>query len=218
MKRRSPRWTKPLSPKLSLSRCFPAMLASLFLLLAGCATTAKTPTDSSPIAATGSPAEQLSRKVNQWHDSALAGMSTPFIFDEEKVHDFARIFIARACPDEAGSAQAAVSAKCNRRFGAAVAEVLHERYFAADTDAVQAHCRAEPLTCEDARTFEVLFRQEHNAGIERSRADKLEKITEWKDGRITAQALEQALHFSFELSNGELTTPVPGPARNPAGG
>jgi hypothetical protein len=65
----------------------------------------------------------------------------------------------------------------------------------------------------------VLFREEHNAGIERSRADKLAKISEWKEGKLSDVALEQALHFHFELSNGELITHMPPSAsRNPAGG
>jgi hypothetical protein len=164
----------------------------LCLTLAGCASSPKV-----------TEYQELENNVSSLHESSIFKDTDQRLFTPASIDTFQIKFAEEYCTS-------GVSEKdCSEQFKRAAAGRLSEIYFAADTTKVTETCANEWLVCADLISLETLFRRLHNASVEESRYEKLSKIENWRQGKLTDEQLKQALHLDFKFEDGKLTLAVP---------
>lgn len=136
-------------------------------------------------------------EINQIHDAARFGDGAPYLLDSRRAYDYSTQFAASHCAFGSKKMEPLFDEYCNRAFGRALMDKLHEKYFATNLDELRRHCKENPLTCEDTQAAEALFRILHNAEIERSRSEQLHALEEWHDHRIDRAELERELQINL---------------------
>jgi hypothetical protein len=169
------------------------LLLPLCLTIAGCATSQNKTTEY----------QELENNVSSLHESSIFKDTDQRLFTPEKIDIFQSKFAEQYCKSGVSERE------CSERFESAAAGRLSEIYFAADTTKVSETCANEPLVCTDLISLETLFRRLHNASVEESRNEKLSKIENWRQGKLTDEQLKQALHLDFKFEDGKLTLAVP---------
>jgi hypothetical protein len=150
----------------------------------------------------------LKSDLDTYHAYSYFGPDKKWIFDPDSAETFRNDFAQNYCTG--GSALKNLDrASCGRLFEQMALAKLSNAYFAADTAAIQRKCAMDPLVCGDLSTFEVLFRNLHNAEIERSKSEKLAFLERWREGRLTDDELKRALHLDFRFEKGELIVSLP---------
>jgi hypothetical protein len=191
-----------------MSARFLVLLA--FAAFAGCSSAALKSGDSGDSVASGSRTseyEALKASVAQYHDRSIAGPDKPWVFSGETDETYYKTFADSYCLPIRGKAIPA--SVCGRRFMDLVTSILARTYFAANLNSIQQKCSEDPLICGDLQTLEVLFRRQHNAGIEESKREKLAALEDWSRKKLTDRELESSLHMNFKFDDGKLTITIP---------
>ena len=173
-----------------MSRLF--LVSILFLSFFGCA--------SSPATSNIKSLEfkALQENVTSFHANSIFRDDDPRLFDPKLIDAYAVEFAHSYC------ANGVSPQECGKHFNDFVFSKLSQRYFAADSMAVQKTCMNEPLICFDMNTLETLFRHLHNTEVKESERQKLSLLEDWRRGALTDEQLKSALHFDFKFEDGKL--------------
>jgi hypothetical protein len=192
--------------------CGSPLLAVILISLSGCSSAARILDHGQGTRETE--ALELKQSVIENHDRSRIGPEKPWMFEGNEDETYFQSFSESYCQNERdprkGRPQSVPRSVCAHRFMGLITSLLSRNYFAADPAEVRAKCEDEPLICGDLGTMEVMFRNLHNEGIEKSKLEKLSAIDDWVQKRLTDRELERALHMNFRFVDGRLMITLPG--------